>query len=164
MRPAELLERFREARAPGSRVVRTLVGGVPSVKDPHRIGEAPVFPAGDATGAADPTTGAGIAPAMESAAGAGRSAAGLALGGTMEEARREYLASARKYFGDRGRRCLVRDVMTRASDKELAKIISLTGQYFEERTVSRSDPFGLVKFLVRNMPGTFGLLRHLLRL
>ncbi len=159
--PLNFLERFKEKRCPSARVTGSLCGGVPSRKSPHKAYWKGVFIAGDASGAADPVSGAGIVPGMESGAMAGIAASSLALGGSLAEAEKRFESGIKGIFKDRGLRLAVRKVLTRMSDGELSKMLALTAEYASQEELLHGDPFKLVKFFVKSMPGTFGLVRHL---
>ena len=159
--PLDYLKAFKEKRCAGARITGTLLGGVPSRKSPDRAYRGGVFLAGDAAGAADPVSGAGIVPGMESGDVAGRAASSYALGASLGEAEKRYRTGAGAFFGDRSLRLAVRKIMTRLSDSELARMLDLTGEYASQDQLLHGDPFKLVKFFVKSMPRTFGLVRHL---
>jgi digeranylgeranylglycerophospholipid reductase len=159
--PADYLEAFKEKRCSGARITGRLFGGVPSRKSPEKACGKGVFLAGDAAGAADPVSGAGIVPGMESGDVAGRAASAYALGGSLREAERVYRDGINSFFGDRGLRLAVRRIMTRLSDTELIRMLDLTGEYASQQQLLQGDPFKMVKFFVKSMPRTFGLVRHL---
>jgi digeranylgeranylglycerophospholipid reductase len=164
VRPSACLDLFKERRAPGAGIVRRLAGGVPSICDPYRASDTGVFLAGDAAAVPDPVSGAGIVPGMESGDVAGRHAANLATGGLdPAEVRKGFIKELRSLMKDRPLRYAVRQVLARAGDREIARILGAVGDYVRNGNSIRSDPFSAVKFLVRNLPGSFGLLRHMVR-
>jgi digeranylgeranylglycerophospholipid reductase len=159
--PADYLKAFKEKRCAGARITGTLFGGVPSRKSPDRAYGKGVFLAGDSAGAADPVSGAGIVPGMESGDVAGRAASSYALGSSLAEAEKAYRSGARAVFGDRSLRLAVRKVLTRMTDSELVRMLDLTGEFASRDRLLHADPFKMVKFFVKSMPRTFGLVRHL---
>jgi len=159
--PVDYLKTFKEKRCAGAEIKGTLCGGVPSRRSPHKAYGKGVFLAGDSAGAADPVSGAGIVPGMESGDIAGRAASSYALGSSLAEAEKGYRAGGKAVFGDRGLRLAVRKVFTRMSDSELVKMLDLTGEYSSQNQLLHGDPFKMVKFFVKSMPRTFGLVRHL---
>ncbi|MFC1799770.1 geranylgeranyl reductase family protein [Candidatus Eisenbacteria bacterium] len=159
--PFDYLETFKEKRCAGAEIKGRLCGGVPSRRSPDKAYGKGVFLAGDSAGAADPVSGAGIVPGMESGDIAGRAASTYALGSTLKEAEKGYRAGGKAVFGDRGLRMAVRKILTRMSDQELVKMLDLTGEYASQDQLLHGDPFKLVKFFVKSMPRTFGLVRHL---
>lgn len=157
----EYLEAFKRKRCAAAEIKGILCGGVPSRKSPQKAYGRGVFLAGDAAGAADPVSGAGIVPGMKSGDIAGRSASSYALGSSLREAEKGYEAGGKAVFGDRGLRLAVRKVLSRMSDSELVRMLDLTGEYASQDQLLHGDPFNLVKFFVKSMPRTFGLVRHL---
>jgi digeranylgeranylglycerophospholipid reductase len=159
--PADYLEAFKEKRCAGARITGRLFGGVPSRKSPEKAYGKGMFLAGDAAGAADPVSGAGIVPGMESGEVAGRAAASYALGSPLSEAEKGFRAGVKAVFRDRGLRLAVRKVLTKMNDRELVRMLDLTGEYASQDELLHGDPFKLVKFFVKSMPRTFSLVRHL---
>jgi digeranylgeranylglycerophospholipid reductase len=162
MASIEYLDLFMKKRCPEASVMNTVFGGVPSVKAPHKAYGNGVFLAGDSARVAEPLSGAGIVPGMESGALAARAASSHARGGLeLKKAEREFVKGMKALFKDRNLRFAVRRVVTRMSDKELCRMIELTGEYAAGGSILRGDPFKVVAFVVRAMPKTFGLVRHL---
>jgi len=159
--PVDYLKAFKQKRCARAEIKGTLCGGVPSRKSPHKTFGKGVFLAGDAAGAADPVSGAGIVPGMESGDIAGQAASSYALGSSLTEAEKGYKAGGKAIFGDRSLRLAVRKVLSRMSDSELVKMLDLTGEYASQDQLLHGDPFKMVKFFVKSMPRTFGLVRHL---
>jgi digeranylgeranylglycerophospholipid reductase len=160
--PLEYLERFRQRRCPEAEILGRAFGGVPSARAPHRTFGRGVFAAGDAARVADPVSGAGIVPGMESAEIAGRAAAAYALAGADgRSVEREYVREVRALFKDRGLRFAVRKVLARMNDAEVGKMLKLAGEYASRERLIGGDPFSLVKFMLKAMPRTFGIVRHL---
>jgi digeranylgeranylglycerophospholipid reductase len=163
-KPIEYLETFKQCRCPSSNIISHVVGGVPTVKDPSRASKSGVFLAGDAAGITDPVSGAGIVPGMESGAVAGEYAARYAAkesdGRALEK---EFAGSLKSLLKDRRIRYAVRKVLSKMDDKELARMIDATGEYLAGGKTIRGDPFRLVRFLVKVMPNTFGLIKHIVR-
>jgi len=157
----DYLKAFKQKRCARAEIKWTLCGGVPSRKSPHKAFGKGVFLAGDAAGAADPVSGAGIVPGMESGGIAGQAASSYALGSSLREAEKGYKAGGKAVFGDRSLRLAVRKIFSRMSDSELVKMLDLTGEYASEDQLLPGDPFKMVKFFVKSMPRTFGLVRHL---
>jgi digeranylgeranylglycerophospholipid reductase len=157
------LEAFRQRRCPGARVLSRVLGGVPSARSPFRPFGQGVFMAGDAARVADPMSGAGIVPGMESAELAAKAAVLYARcdshGRTAE---REFAGSMKALFKDRNLRFGVRKILARMSDEEIGNMLALVGEY-ASRTSVLKDPFSVVKFMVKAMPRAFGLVRHLVR-
>jgi digeranylgeranylglycerophospholipid reductase len=161
--PVEYLERFRLRRCPRALVRSRVVGGVPVVRSPFRVFGRGVFAAGDAARVADPLSGAGIVPAMESGALSARAAVRCALEGSSKRtAEREFVKEARGIFRDRAVRFAVRKVMVHMSDDEMSRMLELIGEYSQRSSVL-SGPLSLVSFMLKAMPRTFGLVRHLVR-
>jgi digeranylgeranylglycerophospholipid reductase len=160
-RARDYLEEFISTRCPGARVEKTIVGGVPAVKKAPKGFHKGLFLAGDAARAADPVSGAGIVPAMESAAVSGEFAAVLALGempaGRVE---REFKKKYDEVLKWRRLRYGLKNVFTRLSDAEYSRVVSLIGEYSTSGG-SLQAPGKLVKFFIKSMPGNFGMLRHL---
>ncbi len=160
-RARDYLDEFTGARCPGARVERHIAGGVPAVKKPPSAFYRGLFLAGDAARSPDPVSGAGIIPAMESAALSGEFAAAYASGEkTPRDVEREF--SERQDYMLRGRklRYALKVILTRLSDKEFSRVVSLIGEYSSSGG-SLQSPGNLVKFFVKSMPGNFGMLRHL---
>ncbi|MFH1313360.1 MAG: NAD(P)/FAD-dependent oxidoreductase [Candidatus Eisenbacteria bacterium] len=163
-KPAEYLETFKRRRCPESKILAYVVGGVPTVKDPSRASKSGVFLAGDAAGITDPVSGAGIVPGMESGAVAGEHAVRYAATGSDGRAvEKEFAASLKSLLKDRRIRYAVRKVLSNMDDKELARMIEATGEYVAGGKTIRGDPFRLVKFMVKVMPNTFGIIKHIVR-
>jgi flavin-dependent dehydrogenase len=160
----DYLETFKQRRCPDSKILARGVGGVPTVKDPSRAVKSGIFLAGDAAGITDPVSGAGIVPGMESGALAGKHAALYAAsGGDCRAVEKEFRAGLKTLLKDRRIRYAVRNVLSRMDDKELARMIEATGEYLASGRQMRGDPFRLVRFLVKVMPNTFGLIKHIVR-
>ena len=153
--PLEYLEAFKRRRCPAGEVLGKVFGGVPSVRVPHRAFGWGVFAAGDAARVADPVSGAGIVPGMESAEVAGRAAAAYARG-VLDGRQVE-----RMYVKDRNVRFAVRKVIGRMTDDEVARMLRLAAEYAKSATLIGGDSLRLVKFMLKAMPRTFGLVRHL---
>lgn len=163
-RPSECLERFKQERCPHSGIVRRVVGGVPSVRDPFGACRGGVFVAGDAARIADPVSGGGIVTGMESGAAAGRCAARYASAcGDGDDAEKQFIDELKKLYRDRSLRFAVRRVVSTMSDRELSRLIEAVGEFSAGGSLLKADPFRIVKFLVKVMPNTFGLVKHLLR-
>ena len=141
------------------------MGGVPSVREPHKASRAGIFVAGDAAAVADPVSGAGIVPGMESAAIAAESAC-LYAGGASEGRviEREFASRLKSLFEDRNLRYAVRKVLSRMDDKELAGLTSAAASYVSQGSSIKSDPFELLRFLVKAMPTTFGFMKRMVRI
>jgi len=162
--PLEHLRRFKATRCPDAKILACVFGGVPMARAPFGAYGHGVFLAGDAGRMADPVSGAGIVPGMETADLAARAAVEYALDGSnASSAGREYKRSLKALFKDRNLRFAVRKIMARISDAEAARMLSLVGEYASEQSLLKGDPFSIVGFMVRAMPRTFGLVRHLLR-
>ena len=124
-----------------------------------------VFLAGDAGRMADPVSGAGIVPGMETAELAARAAVGYALDGSnARSVGREFKRNLKALFKDRNLRSAVRKIMVRMSDAEAVRMLDLVGEYASEQSLLKGDPFSIVGFMVKAMPRTFGLVRHLVRI
>jgi digeranylgeranylglycerophospholipid reductase len=163
-RASEYLERFKQERCPGGGIVGRIVGGVPSVRDPFRACGGGIFAAGDAARIADPVSGGGIVKGMESGAAAGRCAARYAsAGGDGGDAEKQFTDELKHLYKDRSLRFAVRRVVSTMSDKELSRLIEAVGEFSAGGSFLKADPFRIVKFLVKVMPNTFGLVKHLLR-
>jgi digeranylgeranylglycerophospholipid reductase len=160
-RARDYLEGFIGSRCPGALVERDIAGGVPAVKKPPPAFHKGLFLAGDAARAPDPVSGAGIIPAIESAALSGEFAAAYALG---EKAPGDVECEFGKRYDTvlKGRnvRYSLKKIFTRLSDNELSRVVSLIGEYSASGG-SLQAPGNLVKFFVKSMPGNFGMLRHL---
>jgi digeranylgeranylglycerophospholipid reductase len=163
-RPAEYLETFMQRRCPSSKILHHVMGGVPTVRDPSRASKSGVFLAGDAAGITDPVSGAGIVPGMESGALAGEYAVKYAA--NEDEGRaveKEFAGSLKSLLKDRRIRYAVRKVLSNMDDKEITRMIEATREYVAGGKTIRGDPFRLVRFLVKVMPNTFGLIKHIVR-
>ncbi|MFZ1947768.1 MAG: NAD(P)/FAD-dependent oxidoreductase [bacterium] len=162
-RPAvEYLKRFVRARCPESKIVKAVVGGVPSEREPFKASAGGVFLAGDAARMPDPVSGAGIVPGMASGEVAGRHALRHALGQSdLEAGDREFAKAMRAMSADRKVHWALRQALTRMSDKDLAKMVALIGDYAGRGLSLRSNPMAFVGFLARKMPTCFRLARHL---
>jgi digeranylgeranylglycerophospholipid reductase len=160
--PMDYLREFKRRRCPRSRVSGSIVGGVPSVRHPYKACGRGIFTVGDAAGCADPVSGAGIVLGMESAKLAGEAAGLVARGDSAaREIEKVYVKQAKALFKDRNLRYGVRAALSKMMDPELARLIRLLSEYAVDGSVIRSDPFKLVAFLVKAMPRSLGLLRHL---
>jgi digeranylgeranylglycerophospholipid reductase len=160
--PYGYLRRFKARRCPEAEVLAQVVGGVPVARAPFGAHGYGVFLAGDAGRVADPLSGAGIVPGMQTAVLAARAAVAHALGGSSaREAGLEFKRSLKALFRDRSIRFAMRKIMARLSDREAARMLTLVGEYASRESVLRGDPFNVVKFMVKAMPRTFGLVRHL---
>jgi digeranylgeranylglycerophospholipid reductase len=160
--PLEYLERLKRRRCPEGKVLGRVFGGVPSVRTPHKTFGRGVFAAGDAARVADPVSGAGIVPGMESAEIAGKAAAAYARDpGNGHFAERLYAKELGARFKDRNLRFAVRKVIGRMTDDEVGKMLRLTAEYAEHATLIGGDTFRLVKFMFKAMPRTFSIVRHL---
>ena len=160
-RARDYLERFMAVRCPEARVEKTIAGGVPSVGKAPKAYHKGLFLAGDAARAADPVSGAGIVPAMESAAVSGEFAAVLALGeATPAEIEREFARRYGEVLRWRRLRYGLKKVFTKLTDGEFSKVVSLIGEYSESGG-SLQAPGRLVRFFMKSMPRSFGMLRHL---
>jgi digeranylgeranylglycerophospholipid reductase len=155
------LQEFMKARCPGARIERSVVGGVPAVRKPPGGFHNGLFIAGDAARAADPVSGAGIVPAMESAGVSGEFAAVLASGEMSPgELQREFKKKYDEVMKWRRLRYGLKKVFTGLTDAERSRMVGLIGQYCSSGG-SLQAPGKLVKFFVKSMPRNFGMLRHL---
>ncbi len=160
-RAADYLREFMGARCPGAHVEKSVVGGIPAATKPPAGLEGGLFLAGDAGRAADPVSGAGIVPALETAAVCGEFAGALALGEMPPEDVERGFARARGEVLKWWRfRCAVRKVLARLTDGEYSRVVSLIGEYASSGR-SLQAPGELAKFFLKSMPGNFGILRHL---
>jgi digeranylgeranylglycerophospholipid reductase len=163
-KPVDYLRRFKERRCPEAKILGYVVGGVPSVRSPHKAFGKGVFAAGDAAGVADPILGAGIVQGMESAAVAAGTALRRSQGGSAPKAvDRQFTSGIKARHKDRRIRFAIRRIFEKMSDKELAAMVTATGEYMAQGSARRGDPLRLVRFLARLMPGTFRAIRHLVR-
>jgi digeranylgeranylglycerophospholipid reductase len=163
-RPADCLEQFKQERCPRSDTIGHVVGGVPSVRDPFGACGRGIFAAGDAAGIADPVSGAGIVPGMESGAVAGGCASACARGDLDKgEAAQRFKDGLKDLYKDRRMRFAVRKVVSAMDDKELSKLVAATGEFAAGGSLIKADPFNVVKFLIKVMPSTFGIIKHLVR-
>lgn len=162
--PLEYLRRFKAKRCPDSKVLACVFGGVPTTRAPFAPYGGGVFLAGDAGRMADPVSGAGIVPGMATAELAARAAVGYAVdGASLRSVEREFKRNLKALFRDRTLRFAVRKILATLSDAEAVRMLNLVGEYASERSILRGDPFSVVKFMVKAMPRTFGLVRHLVR-
>jgi len=162
--PLEYLRRFKARRCPDAKVLARVFGGVPMARAPFGAHGHGVFLAGDAGRMADPVSGAGIVPAMGTAELAARAAVEYALDGSdARSVGREFKRNLKALFRDRNLRSAVRKVMARMSDAEAVRMLDLVGEYASEQSILKGDPFSIVGFMVKAMPRTFGLVRHLVR-
>ena len=162
--PLEYLRRFKAKRCPDAEVLARVLGGVPMARAPFGAHGHGVFLAGDAGRMADPVSGAGIVPAMGTAGLAARAAVQYALNGSdARSVGREFKRDLKDLFKDRNLRSAVRKIMARMSDAEAVRMLGLVGEYASERSLLKGDPLSIAGFMVRAMPRTFGLLRHLVR-
>jgi digeranylgeranylglycerophospholipid reductase len=159
--PVEYLVRFKQARAPRARILGTVVGGVPSELRPYKACGG-VFLAGDAARVADPVSGAGIVPGMESGALAGSHALLYATGEQEPDIVEKRFAEAlRSSLKNRKMRFALKRVLAGMTDKELSRMISLIGEFVSKGAAVRSDPLPLLKFLAKSMPTAFRLAKYL---
>jgi digeranylgeranylglycerophospholipid reductase len=162
--PLEYLREFKQRRCPQAQVLGQVFGGVPSVKRPYRAFGHGVFLAGDAARVADPASGAGIIPGMESAGAAARAAYRYCRdGGGKRAVERGLVRELKTIYRDRRIRYAVRTIMGKMSDRDLGRMIELTGQYATHDDLLGGNPLKLIGFMVKSMPRTFGLIRHLVR-
>jgi digeranylgeranylglycerophospholipid reductase len=162
LKPSGYLQRFKQRRCPESKILGYVVGGVPSVRSPHKACGSGVFAAGDAAGVADPVSGAGIVPGMLSGAIAGTAARRYAEDGSGVKAiEKQFAAGMKSVCRNRRVRFAVRKILAGMNDGELAGMVKATGEYVAQGSGLRGDPFRLVRFLTKTMPKTFGLIRHL---
>ena len=130
MVPIDYLRRFKERRCPEAEVRSSIVGGVPSAKAPFRAFGKGVFLAGDAARVADPVSGAGIVPGMESGAAAAHAASAYSGNGSNTRAiEKEFSKNLKAFLKDRRLRFAVRRILARMTDKELSRMLELTGEY-----------------------------------
>jgi digeranylgeranylglycerophospholipid reductase len=162
--PLTYLERFKQRRCAEARPLARVFGGVPAARAPFRVCGRGVFLAGDAGRVADPVSGAGIVPSMESGELAARAAVDHSRGGSTKGAvERKFTAGMKARFKDRSMRFAVRKILSRLSDDELVKMLGLLGEYASRGSILAGDPIGMVKFMLKAMPQTFGVVRHLVR-
>ena len=162
--PLEYLKEFKAKRSPGSRGVGRVFGGVPTTKAPFAACGYGVFLAGDAGRMADPISGAGIVPGMETAELAAKAAVRHAVQGeSLRSVERDFKRSLKALFKDRTLRFAVRKILAKLSDAEATRMLGVVGEYASEQSIIRGDPFSVVKFMIKAMPRTFGLVRHLVR-
>jgi len=162
--PLEYLRRFKARRCTDAKVLACVFGGIPMARAPFGAHGHGVFLAGDAGRMADPVSGAGIVPGMETAELAARAAVEYALDGSdARSVGREFKRNLKALFRDRNLRSAVRKVMARMSDAEAVRMLDLVGEYASEQSILKGDPFSIVGFMVKAMPRTFGLVRHLVR-
>ena len=160
-RACDYLEEFMRARCPGARIDRSTAGGVPAVGKVPRGLQRGVFLAGDAARAADPVSGAGIVPAMESAAVSGEYAAVLALGEMpYRDVEREFRKRYDHVLKWRRLRYTLKKVLTALTDAEYSRLVGLIGEY-SSRGESLQASGKLIRFFIKSMPGNFGIVRHL---
>jgi digeranylgeranylglycerophospholipid reductase len=158
----EYLKRFVHERCPRSKILRALVGGVPSERSPFKASAGGVFLAGDAARVADPISGAGIVPGMESGEIAGLYALRHALGqGSAEAVQKDFAKALRRKFDDRRMRWAARRALSHMSDKDLARMVALIAEYAGRGVSMRANPVAFLRFLARAMPTSFRLARHL---
>ncbi len=161
---SEYLARFKIERCPESSIERAIVGGVPSVSNPFEGYGRGIFAAGDAARVADPISGAGIVPALESGAIAGRAAAAYSRGRLSLRASEEaYRSELRHLWRDRTLRFAIRRIMMRASDSDLCRLLARSAEFFAGGNRLDGDPIGLVRFLIRAMPDVFRVVKHLVK-
>jgi len=160
-RAYDYLGEFMKSRCPGAHIERSIVGGVPAVRKAPRGLYRGLFLAGDAARAADPVSGAGIVPALESAAVSGEYAAVLALGEMPYiDVEREF---KKKYDGVlkwRKLRYALKKVLTALTDAEYSRLVGLIDEY-SSSGASLQESGKLVKFFIKSMPRNFGMVRHL---
>jgi digeranylgeranylglycerophospholipid reductase len=156
----DYLNRLCQKRCPRARPLAFVVGGVPSLKEPYRSFDQGVFLAGDAAGVADPISGEGIVPALKSA-GIAAKAACLSATADHGGAEKTFAGELKAAFKDRKLRFAVRKVLTGMNDDDLAAMIKLVGRYAQDAGTIRSHPVRLAGFLVKAMPKSFGLIKHL---
>lgn len=160
--PLEYLDRFRRRRCPGAEMLGRVFGGVPSAKSPFRICGHGVFAAGDAARVADPVSGAGIVPGMESAEIAASAAVAYAGGVSgRNSVEREFVRKMKTLLKDRSLRFAVRKILVKMTDEEISRMLALVGEYASQASLIGGDPFSVVRFMLKAMPRTFGLVRHL---
>lgn len=163
--PVHFLKRFKEARCPGAKILGFAVGGVPAERHPFRACGHGVFLAGDAARVADPASGAGIIPGMQSGAAAGKHAALYATGrSTLAASERGFAGDLRSCLDHRGMRYAVRRALTDMSDEDLSRMVALVCEYATKGISLRGSPVAFVRFLAKRMPGAFKLARHLVGL
>jgi digeranylgeranylglycerophospholipid reductase len=162
--PLDYLERFKAKRSPGSKVLACVLGGVPTSRAPFAACRSGVFLAGDAGRMADPISGAGIVPALETAELAARAAVRYTLeGASLRSVENDFKKSLKSLYRDRTLRFAVRKILAKLDDAEAARMLSTVGEYASGQSIIRGDPFSLMKFTIKAMPRTFGLVRHLVR-
>lgn len=161
-KPFGYLHRFKERRCPEAKVLGYIVGGVPSVKSPHKACGEGVFAAGDAAGVADPVLGAGIVQGMESGAVAGEAARRRSQDGSAAKAiEKQFTDGIKSLCKDRRMRFAVRKIFGKMNDRDLSRMVTATGEYMAQESARMGDPFRLIRFMAKVMPGTFGAIRHL---
>lgn len=158
----QYLARFKQARCPESKVLRSIVGGVPSEKSPFRACRRGVFLAGDAARVADPVTGAGIVQGMRSGAQSGRHAFIYSKGEEKPaKVEKAFAQALRSEFDGRALRWAVRQVLANMSDRDLSAMVRLIGEYRLQGVSMAAHPVALVRFLASAMPNAFKLAGHL---
>ena len=118
--------------------------------------------AGDAAGVADPISGEGIVPALESG-GIAAKAACLRAAADDSGAEKTFARELKATFKDRKLRFAIRKVLSGMNDDDLTAMIKLVGRYAQDAGTIRRHPVQLAGFLVKAMPRSFGLIKHLVR-
>lgn len=158
------LKQFRRERFAGSgRIESYITGGVPVLLRSAPTAAQGALCAGDAAGAADPLSAAGIAEAMQSA----RHAA-LVLGAALREGE---LSAARLQSADLAYRramprlrsmAAIRRVFDRLDDRGKTALVRACRAAFHERNIEAMEPRTMFLQLLRAAPPLVGYARHLL--
>jgi digeranylgeranylglycerophospholipid reductase len=161
-RPSDYLMAFAATRCPGARVERRTAGGVPAVRKPPGAFHGGLFLAGDAGRMADPISGAGIVPALESGALSGEYAALYALGGEDPlEIERRFASKYSDLLKNRRVRFALKKIFTGLTDREFSRVVALIGEFSRTGGSLDRERGRLVKYFMKSMPRNFGMLRHL---
>jgi digeranylgeranylglycerophospholipid reductase len=164
LNPSDYLARFKSRRSPRSKILGFVVGGVPFGKSRLKSSGGGVFLAGDAAGIADPISGAGIVPGMESAEISGRFASDYARDRSRARTvEREFARNLRSKFKDRRLRLAVRKVLSNMDDEDLSRMIPLCAEFVSRGGEIHGDLLRTTRFFIRSMPKAFGMLKHLLK-
>ncbi len=160
----EHLKHFYQTRCSGSKILGFVVGGVPALVKPLAGTDSGFFIVGDAARVADPISGAGIVPGMESAKAAALLACKYLKGEvTGKEAKSQYERILESICGHRELKFTLRGIMAKLDSQGLTRLVQIIGDYARSGGSLRESPSQLVKFLIKSMPHAFGLLKSFIR-
>jgi digeranylgeranylglycerophospholipid reductase len=158
------LKQFRQTRfASSGRIDRYITGGVPTLRRSAATAAQGALCAGDAAGAADPLSAAGIAEAMHSARFAARTLSAALHEGDLSARRLSRADRAYRRAHPRLRTMTaIRRVFDRLDDRGKIALVRACQAAFHERSIESLEPRAMFLQLLRAAPPLVGYARDLL--